>query len=123
MRLIRKVQKTTGNPPFLKDIEETHALWHGKTIVFVTVDDKHGGIPLKDVLGSRGIPAEVVLAVDPDCAVILYWYCLLAWGIWKGMGGIGGEYFMLCKPQLIRVVFWNAKERTIVADESFELAA
>lgn len=37
----------------------------------VTVDDKHGGVPLEDSFGSRGVPAAVVVAVVPECAVVL----------------------------------------------------
>jgi len=38
----------------------------------VTVDDKHGSVPLQDAFGGRGVPEAVVVAVVPVGAVVLY---------------------------------------------------
>lgn len=72
MVFIRKIQKATGNSALLEDVEKRHTLRHGETVVVVTVDDEHGGIPLQDVFRGGGVPEAIVVAVVPVGTVVLH---------------------------------------------------
>lgn len=69
--LVREVEEPTGNTTLLQDIEKSQALGDGETEVEVAVDNKHGGDPFKDLLGSGGIEAFIVVTGFPEGSVEL----------------------------------------------------
>lgn len=71
MVLIREVQQTARNTPFLKNVEKSETIRDWETVVLGTVDKEHRGIELQDVLWGGWIPTTVVVPISPECAVEL----------------------------------------------------
>lgn len=66
MILIWKVQQPTGDTALLQDIEKSETLRDRQPIVLGAVDNQLWCVELQDVLGSRRVPATVVVSVGPE---------------------------------------------------------
>jgi hypothetical protein len=69
MVFVRETQESTRHPTFLQNIKQHDPLGNKQAVVEFVMDDEMGGRPFVDVV--NGIPALVVGAVVPECAVEL----------------------------------------------------